>query len=60
MTYIQILRLEASRDAIRDGEKRISAVASMCGFSDAAYFSRCFKKRYGMTPTEYAGAAPEK
>ena len=60
MTYIQMLRLEASRDAIRDGEKRISAVASMCGFSDAAYFSRCFKKRYGMTPTEYAGAIPEK
>ena len=28
-------------------------VASMVGYEDASYFARAFKKRTGMTPTQY-------
>ncbi|MBP3882744.1 MAG: helix-turn-helix transcriptional regulator [Lachnospiraceae bacterium] len=31
----------------------IGEIAFSHGFSDATYFDRCFKKEYGMTPTEY-------
>lgn len=31
----------------------IAEVAYSCGFSDAGYFNRCFRKAYAMTPTEY-------
>ena len=31
----------------------ISEIASRCGFSDANYFARMFKKRQGKTPREY-------
>ena len=34
-------------------KKPISEAAYECGFSDAAYFNRRFKKIYGCTPTEY-------
>ena len=28
-------------------------VAAIVGFSNSSYFSKCFSKEYGMTPTEY-------
>ena len=54
MNYIQILRLETAKEKIKSGNFKISEISALCGFKDASYFTRCFKKRYGMTPTEYA------
>ena len=31
----------------------IAAVAHLCGFSDPLYFTRMFKKKFGLSPTEY-------
>jgi YesN/AraC family two-component response regulator len=31
----------------------ISEVAYAVGFTDPKYFTKCFKKETGMTPTEY-------
>lgn len=31
----------------------VSEVAYRCGYSDPHYFSRCFKQRFGVSPTEY-------
>ncbi|SFP39784.1 AraC-binding-like domain-containing protein [Mesorhizobium sp. NFR06] len=30
---------------------RISDIAMICGFSDVSYFNRCFRRRFGHTPT---------
>ena len=38
---------------ISDPQKAISEAAFQCGFSDASYFNRCFRKEYKTTPTEY-------
>ena len=54
MNYIQILRLELAKEKIKSSSLKISEISTICGFSDASYFTRCFKKRYKMTPTEYA------
>ena len=35
-------------------------VASMVGYEDASYFARAFKKRTGMTPTQYRRQAGQK
>jgi transcriptional regulator GlxA family with amidase domain len=32
----------------------ITEVVYMTGFSDPKYFSKCFSKQFGKTPTEYA------
>jgi AraC-like DNA-binding protein len=37
--------------------RRISEVASACGFDDSNYFSRCFRKVTGRTPREYQKSA---
>ncbi len=55
--YIQILRLEKAQRMIRKNDLKISEISSDCGFSDISYFSRCFKKQFGITPSEYASFA---
>jgi AraC family transcriptional activator of pobA len=36
----------------------IATIAYELGFQDPAYFSRLFKKRYGVTPSDYRAAPP--
>ncbi len=50
-------RLEKSRELIRsDPDIKMHEAASQCGFNEASYFFRVFKKMYGYTPKEYATA----
>ena len=52
--YLIGYRLQrASEELTRSGGKTIADIAYSCGFSDASYFNRCFRKTYSMTPTEY-------
>ncbi len=39
---------------LAEEEMSVGGIASECGFADVGYFCRCFKKNYGLTPTEYA------
>ncbi|SDT49419.1 AraC family transcriptional regulator [Bradyrhizobium canariense] len=39
----------------RAGEHRISDVAFDCGFNDLSYFNRCFRRRFGLTPSAARG-----
>ena len=47
-----IVLFEASRLLLK-GEEKISHISERLGFSDQFYFSRCFKKAFGVTPREY-------
>lgn len=49
--YLQIMRLEKSIYYLKNTTLSILDIATECGFSDSNYFSRLFKKHYGMTPT---------
>lgn len=51
--YLQQIRLEKAAAMLREGNESISAVVEAVGISDAAYFSKLFRSRYGMTPSEY-------
>lgn len=54
--YILRRRLEESARRLRDPAyqgRSVMEIAFECGFSDASYFSRCFRRKYGMTPREY-------
>ena len=53
MNYINILRLEKAKKLMRDREIKISSVSAQVGFSDINYFTRRFKKYFGITPSEY-------
>lgn len=51
--FIRELRVKKAAELIKTGEYSITQVSDMVGINDSRYFSKCFKKAYGMTPTEY-------
>lgn len=51
--YILNLRLKKAKQLLSEGEQKIWAVASSCGFENSAHFCRIFKERFGLTPSEY-------
>lgn len=51
--FLNVYRLSAACDMLRCTEKQIGEVAVSVGVPDIPYFCRIFKKKYGMTPTEY-------
>ena len=52
--YLIKYRLQKAVEEFDSLEGRnIGDIAYSCGFSDATYFNRCFKKEFGCTPTEY-------
>ena len=51
--FIRMARLKKAVQLMQDGEKRISEIAFVVGFSSPAYFSTCFQKQYGKSPSEF-------
>ena len=51
--YLNNLRLTLAADILKDSDLSVADVGSKVGLQDSPYFCRLFKKRYGMTPTEY-------
>jgi AraC-like DNA-binding protein len=51
--YFISLKMDEAKRLMQEGEMNISEIALRLGYADASYFSRLFKARYNMTPTEY-------
>jgi AraC-like DNA-binding protein len=49
------LRLRKAAELLVHRDGRISDVAFACGFNDLSYFNRCFRRRFGLTPTAARG-----
>jgi AraC-like DNA-binding protein len=52
----QRLARAAERLRTERGKGSITQIAYDCGFSDSAYFSRCFHRVYGVSPRGYEGS----
>jgi two-component system response regulator YesN len=50
--YLSSLRLDAAARLLEDPDLKIQDVARMVGYAEQRYFASCFKKRFGMTPSE--------
>ena len=63
LQYLTDKRLESAARTLTTyyGKGNVSETAQMCGFADPLYFSRLFKKKYGVSPRSYSGegALPE-
>jgi AraC-like DNA-binding protein len=55
--YLQTFRLEEAKKLLKYSKLPISDIASAVGFSDFSYFSKIFKRDYGLTPSEYRKTA---
>ncbi|KAB5489417.1 helix-turn-helix domain-containing protein [Flagellimonas hadalis] len=51
--YIRNTRLEVARDYIETTEMNISEVVYSIGFTSRSYFSKIFKEKYGISPSEF-------
>ena len=54
--FILDMRMKRAAQLLKDSHYNISEIAVMTGFNDSKYFSTCFKKHYGMPPTEFKSA----
>ncbi|WP_452598369.1 helix-turn-helix domain-containing protein [Pontimicrobium sp. MEBiC01747] len=54
--YIRHVRLEAARDYINTTELNVSQIVYSVGFSSRSYFSKIFKAKYNISPSDYLKA----
>ena len=52
--YLTDVRIDAAKQMIRETEQSISDISYAVGFSDPGYFSKCFRKRENLSPSEFA------
>ncbi|MEI8290633.1 MAG: AraC family transcriptional regulator [Verrucomicrobiota bacterium] len=53
MAYLTRRRLELATTLLRRDNLPVGEVGAMAGWLDCNYFSRCFRKHFGMTPSRY-------
>lgn len=56
LTYLNNIRLEIAKNTLVSSNLSIKEVAWSSGFQDEKYFLKLFKKKEGMTPSEYRNA----
>jgi AraC-like DNA-binding protein len=56
------MRLQTARAMLSDARHdrlKVSEIAYACGFNEISYFNRCFRRRFGASPTQFRGAGHE-
>lgn len=51
--FVREIRFERAAEYIRNTQLSVSEVSYKVGIEDPRYFSRCFKQKFGATPSEY-------
>jgi AraC-like DNA-binding protein len=51
--YINHLRITDAKKDLLNSKKSITYIALDLGFNDSNYFARCFKKHFGISPSDY-------
>ncbi len=57
--YLNDYRLSMASRMLVASEDTVLAVAADCGYYNLSYFNRIFKRKYGVTPTEYRKKLPK-
>ena len=51
--FVREVRFERAAEYIRDTQLTVAEISYKVGIEDPRYFSRCFKQKFGTTPSEY-------
>lgn len=57
--WLNIFRIEKSKELLAQGKLTMTEIAEKVGYSDSNYYSRAFKKITNMTPSEYEKTVKE-
>ncbi|MFB9275509.1 helix-turn-helix transcriptional regulator [Cohnella cellulosilytica] len=58
--YVIDRRVETAYALLQEGKRTVTAAAHEAGFARAGHFSEYFKRKYGITPSEYQKSLPAK
>lgn len=53
LDFVRHLRMQRAEELVEKSDATFSEIAYSVGFTDPKYFTKCFKKETGMTPSEY-------
>ncbi|MBQ3057709.1 MAG: AraC family transcriptional regulator [Clostridia bacterium] len=59
INYFIDLKVDEAKRLITESEMTISQISDNLGFQNSSYFARIFKKRVGMTPSEFGSSFKE-
>ncbi len=51
--FILDIRLKRASQLLKESEYTVAEISTMTGFANPKYFSVCFKRHFGQTPTEF-------
>lgn len=54
LTRLRMKKAETMLTAMQTRDYSVAEIASLCGYDDALYFSRVFKKHFGCSPSAFA------
>lgn len=54
--YIREKRLEKAEELLRTSSLQVNEICYKVGFQTPSYFIKCFRKKYGQSPNEYANS----
>jgi len=55
--FLNEFRVERAKELLSNSPESIQEVMYTCGFRDAPYFSRAFKRYVGLSPTAFRAAS---
>ena len=53
ISYVNNLRVEKAAELLSNTDTPVQDIATLCGFSNGDALTRVFKKKYGVTPTDF-------
>ncbi|MDT3425991.1 two-component system response regulator YesN [Paenibacillus forsythiae] len=53
LDYITYTRMKRAKELLADGNVKLAEIAERVGYADPNYFSKSFKKHYGIPPSEF-------
>lgn len=51
--YITKVRMQKARELLAEGTMKLSEISDAIGYADSGYFSKCFKKFHGISPSDF-------
>ena len=54
--HIREVRMAKAEELLRNSTMQINEICYKVGFQTPSYFIKCFRKKYGMSPNEYANS----
>lgn len=54
--YIRDVRIQKAEELLRSSSLQINEICYRVGFQTPSYFIKCFRKKYGQSPNEYANS----